>query len=112
MENVKKVLFLVCEVGNVLGAAKADDGKIDMTDLPKLVSLYDEVMALFGLEFSKVLAEAKNLLTPVQFSEVMAECAVKFDIPNDQVEAKIEATIEGVGMFISGANKIIAAWKK
>jgi hypothetical protein len=112
MENAKKVLFLVCEVGNVLGAAQADDGKIDAKDLPKLIGLWDEITALLSVDVKMVLPELKAMLSPEQYGAVMAEVAAKFDIPNDDLESKIENTISGVGFIVQGATQIIGAWKK
>lgn len=83
--NVKKVLDLVVELANVVGLS-IRDGKITTGNVALLL---DEVFALkdfdleqFKFEFAELSADER--------SELLEHLKVKFDLPNDAVEARIE----------------------
>lgn len=109
-ENAKRVMFLVCEVGNVAGKVM-EDGKVTISDAGALLSLTDELAALTKTEWPKVLPEVKEALTPEEYGSTVAELVKKFDIPQDQLEARIEGSLAAIGHIINGVTALIAAWK-
>ena len=107
--NTAIILSLVCELGNVSGKV-FEDGKPTLSDTAHLLALTDEIYALKDLEFSTLLPDLRAAMSPSEWSETMQTLAAKFDIPQDEIEAKIEASLGSVGMIVSGILGLAKAW--
>jgi len=91
VNNLLKVLDLGIELGNVAGKS-LEDGKIGLTDMTLATSLFDEVMGLTSVNWSDLPKEAKEL-DHEDMAIVSQAFAAKFDIPQDELETKVEAAI-------------------
>lgn len=109
--NARKVMFLVCEIGNVAGKV-FEDGKITISDAGALLTLVDELKDLASIEWPKLSGELKASFTPEAYAATVAELVKKFDIPQDQLEAKIEGSLSAVGHVIQGIGQLLATWKR
>jgi len=90
IENLKKVLFLAAELGNVgdkIGRSKGHPDRL----LP-LLSLFDELTAFMTVDFQVVNKELADL-TAVEKEELLAEMKAKFDIVDDKLEIVFEKSI-------------------
>jgi hypothetical protein len=110
-ENARIVLNLICELGNVAGKV-LEDGKVTVSDAGALLSLTDDVMALKNINLSSLFADLKAAMSPEEFGATLAEVAAKFDIPQDEIEAKIEKSLVGIGMIAGGLGALAGAWLK
>ena len=93
MDNLKKILAVLIEAGNV--AEKMIKAQGVSAKLACLLSLTDELFALSGVNFADAMVEYKKL-DAAKKNELVAFFAEKFDIENDAVEQKIEA-----GLFLA-----------
>ena len=100
MKELKEVLDFALCLGNAFGESMKD-GKLDYTDL---INLWDPLTkapdAVEGA--SKILSEIENL--DAEKGKALVEYAkAKFDIPQDDVEAKVEAAMDlvlGITKFV------------
>jgi len=100
MENLKKILAVLIEGGNV--AEKVIKAKTISEKLACLLGLTDELFALSGVNFAQAVAEFKAL-DEAQKKELVDFFAAKFDIENDAVEQKIE---DGVALAVAAESLI------
>lgn len=87
MENLKKVLAVVIELGNVLDKVLKAQGV--SAKLACLLGMTDELFALSGVNF----VEVKNeflALDDAKKKELVVFFAQKFDLENDVMEQRIE----------------------
>lgn len=94
VENLKKVVALGIEIGNVadkFGKAEGTANKIST-----LMALTDEVLAIPGVDFNKVKDEVGDL-DDAEKAELLQFVKDKFDISNDKLEASIEG---GLGIAL------------
>lgn len=91
VENIEKIVVAVAAVGNVLEKFIAEQGGI-VKRLSHLVSLGGEAIALTSLEPSKLAAEFKNI-DDAEKAQLLASFKAKFDLSNDEVEAKVEGAL-------------------
>lgn len=87
VENLKKLVMLVVELGNVgdqMGRLKG------VARFSPLMNLYDEAMALAGVDLKAALAELKDL-DSVERAALHRDVCAKFDIADDNLEGAIEA---------------------
>ncbi len=98
MENLKKVVGLVVEMGNVgdrVGRTK---------DWGQLLSLTDEVMALPGVNWSELAVEAESVDMPAMVQFVKD----KLDLEDDELERKVELSIAAAASVASA----VLVWVK
>ena len=101
MKELTEILGFTVSLLEALGKS-LDDGKIDFTDVTKLwepISLAGE--AIDGA--SKVLDEIRTM-DEAKKAELMAYVQREFDIPQDEIEQKIEGGISvalGIAMYVS-----------
>lgn len=100
MENLKKILAVLIEGGNV--AEKIIKAQSISAKLACLLGLTDELFALSGVNFGQVVAEFKNM-NEAQKKELVDFFAAKFDLENDAVEQKIE---DGLALAVSAESLI------
>lgn len=87
MENLKKVINLLCEFGNVAPAVASAESIV--TKVVALAPVTNEVAALITADFSKMSNEYK-MLTPVDKLVLIDYAKTKFDIADDKLEQKLE----------------------
>jgi hypothetical protein len=104
-------MFLVCELGNVAGKV-FEDGKVTIGDAAHLLALTDELKAITSVEWPKVPSELKDAFAPEAYAATVAELVKKFDIPQDQLEARIEGSLSAVGHVIQGISQLVNTWKR
>lgn len=93
VEQVKKVLDVVVEAGNVVEKIAKTEGNA-VAKLTKLVALTDELLQLAGLDVAKLKAEIADL-DPAEKALLLEHVKSKFDLEDDKLEAKLEA---GLGL--------------
>ena len=90
IENVKKVIVLPIEIGNVVGEIVAMPAETPMTvKLTPVLKLYDEIMGILTVDFGQVIPEFKDV-DSVESEEILELFKTKFNIPQDNVEAVVE----------------------
>ena len=94
IENLKKCFDVLIEGGNIAGKA-FEDNVINVSDAGHLILLIDELTALGTVDFKLVPSEAKDLDAD-EVAELSEHLKTKFDIPQDELEQKIE---EGVALL-------------
>lgn len=105
IESLKSVLKLGLALGNGIGKAM-EDGKVDLTDIVYLMGALQAAPAAF-LAVDKVQAEAKDL-DASEMAELVAYAKAEFDLADDELEKKIEKSLEA-GLVIYQA---VMLWKK
>jgi len=88
-EQLKKVLDVLIEGGMVADRMLSESGGW-LKRLSHLTAVADEVFALTGLDTAALKAEWGEL-DEGDRSSLVAHFKAKFDLPDDQVEAKVEA---------------------
>jgi hypothetical protein len=94
MENNKDLVEVVDFAFNIvdaLKAAKENDGKIDFKDFPFLFPLFDDAQA--AVDGWDNIGNSWRNSTEEERTQVIDRFKQRFDLPNDQVEAKIEKAI-------------------
>jgi len=91
IENVEKVVVAIAAVGSVLEKFIAEQGGI-VARLAHLMPLGGEAIALTSLQPAKLLAELKDL-DDAEKAQLLTSFKAKFDLTNDEVEAKVEGAL-------------------
>lgn len=86
IENMKKLLALVIEIGNVIDKMVGTPG---LAKLGHLMMLMDEAMALATVDW-KLLDDEYKDFSAVEKEEINAFLEAKFDISNDKIEEVVE----------------------
>jgi hypothetical protein len=102
-------LNTIVEIGNVAGKV-FEDGKLTVSDAGSLLSLSDEMIALKDINLSTLLPDLKAAMSPEEFGATLKMVSDKFDIPQDDLEAKIEKSLVGIGMIAGGFGALAGAW--
>lgn len=88
IENTKKVVNLIIELGNAVDKTIKAEGGFEKY-VSAALSLTDEIVALKDLNFGDFKLEFKDL-TREERDELLAEVKAKFDLADDVLEARIE----------------------
>jgi hypothetical protein len=108
--SLKSLVSVGAALGSVAGATM-EDGKVDVKDLALLPRLIPVFPALLAIDFAQVVPEAKDL-SEAEALELVALYKAEFDIPQDDVEVKIE-TVLSLCVRLSGiVAELIATFKK
>lgn len=108
INETKELLKFVLGLGNAAGAVAAD-GKVDATDLAAIMApLMSAGPAFAGINL--IPAELKDL-SPEESSELLAYAQQEFNIPQDKVEAVVEAAL-GVLVEVGKLIAVIVALKQ
>lgn len=107
IENLKKVLKLVCGLANVGDSIGADTSISRWSNLFKLI---EPVSALGSIDWKQVTAEFKDL-DSVERAALAAQLKQDFDIIDDNLEEVIESSVVIAEEFVSLFNKIKALKK-
>lgn len=91
IENLKKVLALVLEAGNVSGKIAHGSGSA-WSRMAHLMDLVDELMALPSVEWKKLDDEWKDL-SSAEREELKKFVESKFDIPHEKAEVVVEKSM-------------------
>lgn len=100
VENIKKLVMLGVEMGNVADKIVQGGG---VSRWGALMDLADEAMALTSVDFSKVDDEYKDL-SDAEREQILAEVKVKFDIADDKIEGVVEGAL-GIALKLEGLVK-------
>jgi len=92
MPETRDLIITLAEIGNGVGASLADDGKITWTDFPKFMTALTTVPALIS-GITKIDDELKAA-TEDDVKNLITDFMAKFDLPQDEAEAKVEACID------------------
>lgn len=101
IENVKKCLAVFLEGGNIAGEIVSRSGeevKWYEKFLVPFVKMGDELMALFSVDYKLVLPEFGEI-DAEEKAELLAWAQEKFDIPQDNVEEKVEQAFKYMFML-------------
>lgn len=93
VDNFLKVADVVIEAGNVFDKIKSDKEATTAQKATYAMLLFDEVMLLPSVKFSEIKNELKELDAEDK-AKLNTHFKAKFDIADDQVEAKIEHVFE------------------
>lgn len=91
VENIEKIVVAVAAVGNVLEKFIAEKGGI-VARLAHLMPLGGEAIALTGLQPGKLAAEFKDI-DDAEKAQLLTSFKAKFDLTDDEVEAKVEGAL-------------------
>jgi hypothetical protein len=108
--SLKGLVSVGAALGSVAGATM-EDGKVDVKDLallPRLIPVFPDLLAI---DFSQVVPEAKDL-SEAEAAELVALYKAEFDIPQDDVEVKIETVLSLCVRLAGIVAELIAAFKK
>lgn len=97
-QALKSVVMVGGKFGSHLGSAMAD-GKINLQDVPELLSAVAELKGLSGIDLKSMPSLAS--LSPAEMEELVAAFKSSFDIPQDEIEAKIEGALS-LGVKVAG----------
>jgi len=92
MEKTKKALKVLLITGNKVAESLKDDGKISLTEGMGIALKAVSLVGVF-----KDLPEIKEELkvaTPADVQQLVEDFKADFDIPNDDLELKIESGLE------------------
>ena len=87
IEVTKKIVIALCGVSNI--AVDASKDGFTWADAPALVGLFPVLSALNGVDFSKVLPEAKDL-SPAEAVELAQVIKGAFNLQDDVLEETVE----------------------
>lgn len=108
-QNLKKVLDVVLEMGNA-SEDMLRGGQSLMQRLSHISQMFDEFMALTSVKYHLLDDEAKNL-DDAEKAELIQHMKMKFDLDNDELEAKIEAGVSIAAKLGSALSESIS-WAK
>lgn len=104
IEQVKKVLDVVTEAGNVAEKVMKEEGSA-VAKLTHLIKMSDELIQLTSLDAAKLKKEIKDL-DAAEKEALLAHVKAKFDLADDALEAKIES---GLGLAMKAAELVSEA---
>jgi len=87
IENIKKLIKGICAFGNA-GGSILEDGKVSISDIGALKYLVG-AKDLLDVDVKALLEEFKDL-DEQEKVVILSEIEAEFDIPQDEVEAKVE----------------------
>lgn len=99
IENIKKLIDIAIESGNVAGHWASPGGK----GPAELLRLTDEVMALPTVDFKLIDDEVKDF-SETEVLQLRDHVAQKLDIPQDKTEAIVEKALS-MGIKLAGLVK-------
>jgi len=111
IKNLMLVTSVLAGIGNIAGKAY-EDGKLSATDLPE--ALYGGavlVPKLIEVDWTLLIPEAKDLSEEEQ-SELVSHYKTSFDIPQDDMEIKIEDIIEDINLGVQIVKRMIRRFQK
>lgn len=92
MKNVQEILSVVFAAVGAFQKAKANDGKVDLLDIPFLL---DPLMKLTpAIEGAELALGEWKAASDVQRAEVLAYLKENFDLADDKLEARIEVAMK------------------
>lgn len=94
IQETKDVLALVLDAANIVGEAKKNDGKIDITDAALLIKLVPELAPAFA-GITAVPAELGDL-DEAEATELVAFVAAKFTLGDPHAREVVEAGLKAV----------------
>lgn len=97
--QLKALSEVAAKLGSAVGSA-SEDGKLGITDIPAFLGLLPSLAALSAVNIDAVKEELKDL--DAQEAQELADafCA-SFNIPQDSLEAKIEAGLAHAGKLVA-----------
>lgn len=95
MEKTKKAIAALLKVGNKISAALKDDGKISVGEGLGLATQVIPVIGIIG-DIKAIKAELKDI-DQHGIAWLVQEFKEEFDLPNDEVEEKVERGVELLG---------------
>lgn len=105
MKETKELLAAIIGFGNAIGKAQAD-GAVNLADLPLLM---DPIMKLpAALEGTDAIPGELAALGEAERADLVAYVNTTLDIPNDEIEEKIEKAL-AVGLMLYD---LVASFKK
>ena len=93
IENLKKVLAELVEAGNIAGEMASMKGVMWYKRLPSILKILDESMELLSVNWEDLPKEMAELDSEDEM-ELKNFFMEKFNIPQDQVEVKIESAFK------------------
>jgi hypothetical protein len=108
--SLKSLVSVGAALGSVAGATM-EDGKVDVKDLALLPRLIPVFPALLAIDFAQAIPEAKDL-SESEALELVALYKAEFDIPQDDLEVKIETVLSLCVRLAGIIGELVALFKK
>jgi hypothetical protein len=105
VDNVKKVIKAVAEVGNMIGGV-LEDGKFTAADTKEVEHLWPIITELSTTNYSLILPEIKDV-DAAEGQEIIACFTEDFDIPQDNIENPLEYILKFLSMGIAFVIELI-----
>jgi len=93
-EELKKAVLGSIGVGNVLGEVLSD-GKVNLADLASAPALATAITSLSSVDYKLAFEQLKDL-DKAELDDIHAAVVEKFNIPQDELEGKIELALGAV----------------
>ena len=108
--SLKSLVFVAASLGNIAGETM-EDGKVDVKDLALIGKLIPVFPALLAIDFAAVIPEAKDL-SEAEAIELVEHFKAQFDIPQDDLEVKIETVLSLCVRLAGIIGELVALFKK
>lgn len=108
-EELKKVAFFALSFGESL--SESYQGSSLLAKAIPFLSSVDEAAALLTLNHTQLKNEFSELDVEDRAS-LLAECATEFDLEDENLEAKVEASIAAGFQIMQGIQAAVLAWSK
>lgn len=108
-EEIKKAILSGFGLLNVAGEVY-EDKKVDLADLKSLPALGITLSELTKVDFKVVSAQFKDL-DKAEIDDIHASVVEKFDIPQDEIEEKIELALGAVIELSQAVIKCVEVFK-
>jgi hypothetical protein len=110
VESLKKIIVLGSKLGNIAGKSM-EDNKVNLADLVLLPGLVMVFPTMLEIDWSQAVPEAVDLSSE-EAAELVACFCECFDIPQDDVEAKIENALKVVAKLVDCIQSLIKLFVK
>jgi hypothetical protein len=109
IDNLKKIVGFGLALGETVIKASSEGSPLKKA--AAMLDIMDDLPALFGIDYQKALDEAKDLSAD-ELKEIGDYIADDFDIPDDQLEAKVEESIKVALEFVAVLQRAAGLWTK
>ena len=109
MKNLKIIMAAIAKLGLPIEEILKDK-KITLKDLPSGLKIFNALRELSGLEFGKIVGEAKAAVKdPAKRKELTDVFDKEFEIDNDEIEGIVEEALEVV-LVLANAGETVTAF--
>ena len=111
IEESKTLMILLAKLANVAGKV-LEDGKVGLDDAVHLYEIFKIIPSVQSVNFAGAFEELKSGIDSAEYQKLLSSLVIEFDIPQDEIEHKIEASFAAIGDFLAVIGKLRGAWAK